>query len=186
VIVRRRRLIVLAALLLLAGLAVLDGWRQSSWDNFGVVEPGRIYRSGRLRPAQLRAAIESYGLRTVVNLSAHDDRPGDVEEESLVRERGLTYLGETWPGDGVVPPEKLRWVAGVLADPAKQPILVHCARGTYRTGAAIASVRILRQGWSLESARGEMERYGFDPAKQPGLAELIEGLARSAPQGPGR
>lgn len=180
--VRRRKILVFVALPLLLGLVlgIREAWRYVSWDNFGVVESGRIYRSGRLRISQLRDAIDRYGLRTVVNLSGHDGRPADAEEERLVREGGLTYLAETWPGDGIVPPERLRWVADVLSDPARQPILVHCARGAYRTGGAVASVRILKQGWSGERAREEMERYGFDPVKQPGLADLIDTLARSA------
>jgi protein-tyrosine phosphatase len=38
-------------------------------------------------------------------------------------------------------------------------VLVHCARGSYRSGAVIASYRVLVQGWSEEDAIREMAKY---------------------------
>ena len=40
-------------------------------------------------------------------------------------------------------------------------MLVHCARGTCRTGALVALYRMERQGWTIEDVAAEMERQGY-------------------------
>lgn len=181
--IRRRSVLVAAALLLPVCLAVWDGWLYFTWDNFGVVEAGRIYRSGRLRLPQLAEAIQRYGLRAVVNLSHHADDRDDRAEEALVREMGLRYVKVRWAGNGVVPLDSLHWAADLLSDPANQPVLVHCVTGTNRTGAAVAAFRILKAGWSRPRVREEMERYGYDPGETGELDGRLDALAMSLQPG---
>jgi protein tyrosine/serine phosphatase len=183
---RSRRLLLVVAPLLLLGL--LLGIEEARWlfssHNLGVVEPGRVYRSGRMRLSQLREAIEKFGLRTVVNLAHHADDPADRAEEALVLGKGLRYVKERWPGNGVVQQKRLRWAVGVLSDPANQPVLVHCVRGSLRTGAAVAAFRILEERWSRERVREEMVRYRYEPAANPDLERRLDEFAASAPGPP--
>ncbi len=51
-----------------------------SWRNWGVVEPGRLYRSNHPLPWQLAQAKRRYGLRSVVNLRGHRQDPGRHQE----------------------------------------------------------------------------------------------------------
>ncbi|MGH7150024.1 MAG: tyrosine-protein phosphatase [Planctomycetota bacterium] len=177
----RSKLLFGAVPLLLLGLAIgVDEVRSGLvWNNFGVVESGRIYRSGKLRTPHLRDAIETYGIRTVVHLAHHADDPADREEEALVTGKGLRYVKRRWAGNGVVPPERLRWVADLISDPANHPILVHCVSGKYRSGAAVAAYRILETGWPIERVREEMERFGYRSGESADLERRIEELARS-------
>lgn len=53
----------------------------------------------------------------------------------------------------------------IVTDKASQPVLVHCAQGSDRTGMMVAIYRIVVQGWSKDDALKEMVEggYGFHP-----------------------
>src|SRR5262245_36445417 len=121
------------------------------WDNFAEVEPGVLYRSAHQHSYQLRSAVKRYGLRAILNLGHHNE--ADEEEERVVQDLGVRYLKANWPGNGVVSEDALRWAYDLVSDPSNQPILVHCARGTHRTGVTVAYWRILRSSWSREQIR---------------------------------
>jgi protein tyrosine/serine phosphatase len=47
-----------------------------------------------------------------------------------------------------------------LSDPSNYPILVHCEKGSDRTGLVVASYHIKHDGWSLEKAKSDMYNFG--------------------------
>jgi len=53
----------------------------------------------------------------------------------------------------------------IVTDKPSQPVLVHCAQGSDRTGMMVAIYRIVVQGWSKDDALKEMVEggYGFHP-----------------------
>jgi protein tyrosine/serine phosphatase len=136
------------------------------WDHFDAAAPGILYRSGQLRIAQLDEAIRTLGLKTVVNFQL-PGRPVDRERELCAR-RGVAFLNLPMPGDGSGREEQFRQVLAACADPARRPVLVHCARGTCRTGAAVALYRFERNGWTVEDVAAEMRRQAYRDGWLPG------------------
>ena len=155
-----RRAIV--AVVLIAAVAV--GFKYARhWiflDNFGVVEAGRIYRSGQPKPHQLEGLIRKYGIRTVIN-TREPDAPEAVirDEEDICARNGVRMVRFMMPGDGRGTYEQYDEAVAILRNPTNLPALVHCARGSYRSGAVIASYRVLAQGWSEADAFREMAEY---------------------------
>jgi hypothetical protein len=49
----------------------------------------------------------------------------------------------------------------VVTDKGSQPVLVHCAQGSDRTGMMVAIYRIVVQGWSKDDALKEMVEGGY-------------------------
>jgi protein tyrosine/serine phosphatase len=147
------------------------------WDNFGAVVPGKIYRSGQLRPEHLREAIARYHLRTILSLS-YEASGIDAEEEQIARENGVWYIPNrgSWDGNGVVREEELEWAYRIITDPARQPILIHCARGVSRTGALVAYVRMRDHGWSRQQIREEMIEFKHSPDDNPRLEAHLDQL----------
>ena len=157
-------------LLGLAGVGVGLGLHHVSntmiWDRFDTVKPGVLYRSGQLTTDQLRQAVKRYGIRTVVNFQVKDKT---VEQESaLAQELGVSFLNLPMPGDGFGQEEQFREVLKTVDDPEKRPLLIHCARGTCRTGAAVALYRFERDGWSIDDVSEEMIRQSYKPGWLPG------------------
>src|SRR5262245_8014667 len=161
-----RGLIVLAVVALAGWLIVLDRQSRLIWDHWDVVKPGILYRSGQLTVAQLTRAVQRYGIRTVVNLQL----PGKEmqAERALAKKLGIGFVNLPMPGDGFGEEHQFRKVLELTDDPDRRPVLVHCARGTCRTGSAVALYRFERDGWTIEDVAAEMRRQTYRDGWIPG------------------
>ena len=166
-----RTAILLAALLVAAAVAgvwltVETRRNRLVWDHFDVVKRGQLYRSGQLNPDQLRQANRQYGLRTVVSFQIAGE--GVERERAIAREMGVDFLDLPMPGDGFGQEGQFREVLKAVDDPARRPVLVHCARGTCRTGAAVGLYRLERDGWAIDDVAAEMRRQSYREGWLPG------------------
>ena len=136
------------------------------WDHFDVVRHGVLYRSGQLNPDQLRNAIERYGFRTVISFQY----PGAMVEmeRAIARERGIDFMNLPMTGDGFGKESQFREVLKAVDDPNRRPVLIHCARGTCRTGSAVALYRFERDGWTIDDVSAEMKRQSYRDGWIPG------------------
>jgi protein tyrosine/serine phosphatase len=136
------------------------------WDHFDVVKPGILYRCGQLNPEQLVAVCNRYGIRTVISFQVPGK--GVEQERSLARSLRVDFVNLPMSGDGFGQEEQYREVLAACGDPARRPVLIHCARGTCRTGAAVALYRLERDGWTVEDAAAEMRRQAYREGWLPG------------------
>ncbi len=173
------------ALAVIAAAVATTGWMTSEtrrnqivWDHWDVVKQGMLYRSGQLRPEQLEQAIEKYHLKTVVNFQVPG--PGVEAERALCKKRNIGFLNLPMPGDGFGQEAQFREVLKALDDPARRPVLVHCARGTCRTGASVALFRYERDGWTIEDVAAEMTRQTYRQAWLPGY---VYAMTKERPNG---
>ncbi|MFO0955916.1 MAG: tyrosine-protein phosphatase [Isosphaeraceae bacterium] len=157
----------------LALMLTASGWATARlrkgpmvWDHFDIVKPGLLYRSGELQPGQLREAVARYRIRTVVNLQMPTEE--SEAERRLARELGVDFLNLPMPGDGFGREEQFRLILDALDDPERRPVLVHCARGTCRTGASVALYRFERDGWTIEDVTAEMVHQTYRDGYLPG------------------
>jgi protein tyrosine phosphatase (PTP) superfamily phosphohydrolase (DUF442 family) len=159
-------LIVLASVGVAGWMIVLDRQNRLHWDHWDVVKPGILYRSGQLTSTQLIKAVGRYGIRTVVNFQL----PGrEMEaERTLAGKLGIGFVNLPMPGDGFGEEAQFRKVLEVIDDPERQPVLVHCARGTCRTGSAVALYRFERDGWTIQDVAAEMRRQTYRDGFIPG------------------
>jgi protein tyrosine/serine phosphatase len=143
-------LAVLAAVAVSTYLGIETRRNRLVWDHFDVVKPDILYRSGQLNPEQLAQAVQKYGLRTLVNFQ----RPGPAveHERALAKSLGVDF----------------REVLKACDDPDRRPVLVHCARGTCRTGASVALYRFERDGWTIADVSNEMRRQSYRDGWLPG------------------
>ncbi len=133
---------------------------------FGVVEVGKIYRSGQLHRALVRETLAKNHIQVVIDLT-HDD-PHNINqqaEQAAIHDLGLQGLRFPMNGNGT---GEIEQVAGAVAALAKaehdgKPALVHCAAGAQRTGCVVATYRLLVKGDSPSDVLAEMEQYGWRP-----------------------
>jgi protein tyrosine phosphatase (PTP) superfamily phosphohydrolase (DUF442 family) len=175
----RKVLFALIPLLAAAGagwLVVLDRQGRLVWDHWDEAKRGVLYRSGQLTSDQLTEAVKRHGIRTVINLQMHGV---ELEtERELAAQIGVDFVNLPMPGDGFGEEWQFREILKILDDPERRPALVHCARGTCRTGAAVALYRFERDGWTIDDVAVEMRRQTYKYGWLPGY---IYAMAKHKP-----
>ena len=86
----------------------------------------------------------------------------------MSRRLGVDFVNLPMPGDGLGEEWQFREILKILDDPGRRPALVHCARGTCRTGASVAFYRFERDGWTPEDVADELERQTYHYGLVPG------------------
>ncbi len=148
-------------------IAWLLGEQEAAY-NLGVVEPGRVYRSGKPDERLIRYLRERYGLTRIVSLS------GPFPAHEIARELGIEVRVFDWPIERLPPLSELQAVLGMIDGGG--PTLVHCWGGSDRTGVTMAAYRVRRHHWPLEEAVREMARYGHEAHRHAGLHRELRGL----------
>ena len=147
----RIRLILVAALAIGATLA----WVLAFSDNFGVVRPGDLYRSGQLGAGTLAAKVRQHRIRTVLNLrGSHPESSWYAEERRATLDAGATQVDIPLSSCEWLSPTQARALLEVL-ETAERPILVHCFHGSERTGMVAAFAELLRPGSTLADAEAQ-------------------------------
>ena len=124
-------------------------------DNFGQVNAG-YFRGAQPGPDDY-ADLAALGIKTVIDLQ----RDGIAAEQQLVEAAGMTF--HRIPMTTRTPPTsaELALFLRLVANPANQPVYVHCAGGRHRTGVMTAVYRITHDGWTADDAFREMKDYKF-------------------------
>jgi len=122
--------------------------------NLGRVAPG-VYRGAQPEAAGY-ATLKKMGIMTVINLRTSMSERAAVEEAGM---RSIEVPVEM-SRDGLR--AKVDMVVALMADPANQPLFVHCRQGRDRTGIVVAAYRMKIEGWPLSEAEAEMKAFGFN------------------------
>lgn len=178
---RRRWPWIVAAVAVVIGIGGPVSWNNGVREalfpkNFGIVEPGKLYRSGQISHWQIRKVLVENHIGRIVALSGHGGHAADLAaEQQAVDElhirRDLFPLG----GDGTG--QVAQYVGAVAAvaeaERAGQPVLVHCIAGAQRTGGVIACYQLLVEHRPPAEVYAEMRQFGHDPHDNPHLLDYL-------------
>jgi len=150
--------------------------------HFSVVQQGVLYRGGQPSGKGLQYIIQRYKVRTVVNLRGPCPEQAwwQVERETC-RKHGVRMIDvPVGSRDTAVP--GLKQFLAIATDAANGPVYVHCEVGSARTGYAVATYRIVAQGWSHDQALEEAKKFRFDPKVKldPEYDRILRELAAGA------
>jgi protein tyrosine/serine phosphatase len=125
-------------------------------DNFGQVNAN--YYRGAQPEGRDYTDLAALGVKTVINLTSDD---AQADERTLTETAGMNYV--QIPMTTHTPPTaaQLAQFFGIVNDPAKQPVYVHCVGGRHRTGVMTAAYRMTEQRWTAAQAFKEMKQYKF-------------------------
>jgi len=142
---------------------------------FGVVEPGAVYRSGKLTPAAFDKVVREHDIKTIIDLGAWEEGSrGDLLAERTAESLGVTRYRFDLVGDGTGNPNAYLDTLRIATDPERQPVLIHCGAGTERTGAAVVFYRTIVQGRDLEAALDEARAAGHSDSRNPKWRRVIQ------------
>lgn len=147
---------------------------------FGVVETGRVYRSGQISSRLIRQTLVDNHIAMVVDLT--EDNPIDPEEgvDEAAEQKAIADLGierrqhvllADGTGDVVVYAAAVRSVVDAVAQ--GKPVLVHCAAGSQRTGGVIALYRLFVQQKDPAEVMREMQAFKYSASYSPKLLEYL-------------
>ncbi len=123
-------------------------------SNVGQVAPG-ICR-GAQPEAEGYATLKKMGIKTVINLRT------SASEKKAVEAAGMRSIEVPMEMSTDQLKAKVDQVVALMADPANQPVFVHCRHGQDRTGIVIAAYRMKVERWRLADAAAEMQAFGFN------------------------
>lgn len=160
----------------------LAAWAYFGWvrpntipRNFGVVEAGKVYRSGALTSAATRRVHDEYAIRTIVDLGGYDKDPiGERIAARTADALGVRRYVFNLEGDGTGNPNAYVAALRVMMDPANQPVLVHCSAGAQRTSGCIMLYMDVAHGQPLEATYPDSQNYGHDPGDNPRLLPFVK------------
>ncbi|MCQ4161443.1 tyrosine-protein phosphatase [Roseomonas sp. GC11] len=143
------------------------------WRNWGVVAPGRLYRSNHPSPWQIRRAVRQAGIRSIVNLRGLRENCGsDALGRAMAAELGLNHVDAPLESRGAPHLDRLLRLAGLFAS-LPEPVLIHCKSGADRTGLA-AGFWLLLQGQPVEEALRQLTlRHGHLSASKTGILDAF-------------
>jgi len=170
----RRRAKLFVCSLCLIGLIVCGYKSRTCFfpKRFGVVVPGEIYRSGQLSRFLIESTLKRHGILHIVDLTGPDDvNPDQLAERNAARKLGIVHHRCPLSGDGSGDIEQYASALEVIlrGQQAHEPVLVHCAAGSQRTGGVIAAYRLLFQGKSRHEVLHELAKYDWNPRKDRAL-----------------
>jgi protein tyrosine/serine phosphatase len=170
--ISRRRLILGIALAAAVASALAIWWmvreHQEQSQAFLTVKEGVLYRSRQPDPME-GGKLSRLGITQVVNLRGRFEDEGVFDrEEAVCRQAGVKFvnipIGAVLPSDAQVE----TFLRLVVAN--RGATLVHCQKGKSRTGAMVASYRIVVEGWKPARAMEELLRLG-DKSDAENLSE---------------
>ena len=162
-------------------------WHNWGPKNWGVVEPGFIYRSGLMEPGQVKRALQKNNIRVIVSLCGRDASKEQVAQEIAARELGVEILWLPMKGDGTTADGTMDLHVAAVAAICKarregKPVLIQCGAGANRTGGVVAAYQLLVQRKNPQEVLAEMREHRFDPHDNAVMLEFLNRNMRAAAQ----
>jgi hypothetical protein len=160
-----RKLQLSIVVLFLAVVAGTGGWiyyQQHRFKHFAVHESGMVYRSAWLAPDALSQIIETYQIRSVVNLCNPDEMtPQQWEgERKAVAGAGATLFAVPLPNSVNVDPQSWKPHLDIMANPDNYPMLVHCQHGVTRTSMFLTAYDVIYRHKTAEDSLAVQPIFG--------------------------
>jgi protein tyrosine phosphatase (PTP) superfamily phosphohydrolase (DUF442 family) len=148
-------------LLIAVAFFIAEAVRVVVGNNLHWAIPGRVLRSAQFSESAMAETIRKYGVKTVINLRGCSN-PADwyVAETRATHSTNTSQEDITLSAYRFPAPQEIKRLIDVF-DRSEYPVLIHCRRGSDRTGLAAGVAVLLTEGNDLATARGQVSvRYG--------------------------
>jgi protein tyrosine/serine phosphatase len=167
---------IIIAALILAAAGWWIFWAYFDTYHLATVKSGVLYRDGVRSLHEFDLAARRINVKTVVSLVDDQEitQPPFTDEMAYCKENGievirLPVLLGGWPrGD------QISQFLAIVTDPARQPVLVHCAQGVRRTGMMVAAYQRSVLGMDKDQTMAAMQTFGHSQRTVGDVQKFIE------------
>ncbi len=142
--------------------------------HFEAIDLG-VYRCG-LISEEAAPLLKELGVKTVINFDNQNERAR--AESNLLEHFGIYTVRIPWSGWDYPSQAVVKQFLTLMKNPELRPIVVHCKRGSERTGLAIALWRVDALGWTANRAYDEMKQYEYRKFLQGHLKKYLYQFAK--------
>lgn len=141
--------------------------------NFHTVHP-YLYRGGEPTAKGLQQ-LQEKGIKTLIDLRATS--PITKKEAAIANQLGMKYINLPMSSKAPTEAQLATYFETVRgARDKSEPVFLHCAHGSDRTGCLVGIWRVTEDGYSYPQAYTEMRKYWFGPQ----FKELSGAVQKSA------
>lgn len=151
----------------------------ASFRGVSAVITGRVYRSSQLSAGRLERVIQENGIRTIINLRGKFSSAQWYRDElEVAKKHGIGFHSFNLSPHDIPQYLDLMKILEVLVS-AERPVLIHCYKGSDRTGMVSALALAVEQDLPLPELKKQFSyRYGVFPffrSVGPSFIALYEG-----------
>lgn len=143
---------------------------------WGVVLPGRLYRSGQVSRFLVEDMLRNHRIATVIDLNGFNRHNANQQVELAVAEYlEIDHHRFALAGDGTGSLDKYADAVALIAlrEQEGKTTLVHCGAGSNRTGGVIAAYRLLVRNEPVERVQAELEAFDCTARSNPKLVPFL-------------
>jgi protein tyrosine/serine phosphatase len=170
----------LGPIILVAVILVAAGW-WIFWTYFdtyhlAVVKQGVLYRDGVRTLHQFDLAARKTHVKTIVSLVDDQEiaKHPFTDELAYCKEHGINVIRLPIPLGGWPDGDQIAKFLVIANDPARQPVLVHCAQGVRRTGMMVAAYEMSVLKFDKSQATAAMNSFGHSDRTTGDIKRFIE------------
>jgi len=167
---------IILLVLILAGVGWWAFWSYFDTYHLATVRDGALYRDGMRTLHQFDLAARRTHVKTVVCLLDDGEigHPPFTDELQYCKSHGIDVVRVPvtlggWP-DG----DQIRQFLAVATDPARQPVLVHCAQGVRRTGMMVAAYQCTVLHFDKDKALAAIRSFGHSRRTVDDIKRFID------------
>lgn len=159
-LLRAARLLALATLIGIAGIAAYVSWL-GRIGNFAAIVPGEAYRSAQVGPAEIGAYRNRYGIASILNLRGpHPGQDWYDDEIAASAGQGIVHADFAMSSGRMLSADRAAQLIALM-ERLPKPILIHCEQGANRTGLAAALyLGVLKHASEAEAEAQMSLRFG--------------------------
>jgi len=167
-------IILIALILAAAGWWIF--WTFFDTYHLATVKDGVLYRDGVRTLHEFNLAARKTHVKTVVSLVDDQEitQPPFTDELAYCKDHGIEVVRLPVPLGGWPRGEQIARFLAIADDPARQPVLVHCAQGVRRTGMMVAAYELSVLKLDKDQAVAAIKGFGHSDRTIGDVKRFIE------------
>lgn len=156
----------------LDSICIDHGMARLFWNNWGVVAPGRLYRSSHPNPWRMARETRRYGLKTIINLRGATQSGSYALSKDAAARLGLDFHDLSLESRGAPHKDRIARLFEIFRT-MREPALIHCKSGADRAGLAAGLFVLFHGGTAADALKQLSFKFGHIRQSKTGILDAF-------------